>query len=294
MRIGLREEHLFRYCDSCRFLELENIPANLGFYYSDYYTAQKKYYKLNTLRQIIWTLRASLYEGLFHPLLHRFAFNTVLDWKYRLKIKSNARIIDVGCGNGDILFEFYKNGFRNLEGIDPFPPDDGLNRPFQIRKGTLENIQSDERFDLIMMHHSFEHMPGQMQVLEKAASLLSQNGKLLIRMPVVNKAFEIYRENWVQIDAPRHLGIHSTNSFNIIADRAGLVISDVFFDSTAFQFLGSEQNKADIDFFAPNSYKTNRGASIFKESDFLQFEEKAQQYNREGLGDQAAFILKRK
>ena len=294
MRLGLREEHPYRHCLNCGFLELINIPQNLGKYYASYYTSEKPYYEIKGLRRFFWKFRSALYDSLLHPIFHRWAFNTILDWKYRLKLKFNATILDVGCGNGDILFEFYKNGFKNVAGIDPFPPSSALNKglPFQIAEGSIFDVFETDQFDLIMMHHSFEHMALQEQVLKKAKQLLKPNGSVFIRMPVINRAFQEYRENWVQIDAPRHLGIHSVKSFEMLANQYGFKVLDVFFDSTSFQFLGSEQNKVDIDFFAKNSYKTDKAKCIFSESDFDKFDDKAIQYNRKGWGDQAGFILK--
>jgi SAM-dependent methyltransferase len=294
MRIGLREEHAYLHCISCGFLELKTVPGNLDTYYKSYYTAQKPYYEISGMRRLFWKVRSALYDSVLHPIFHRWAFNTILDWKYRLKLKFNATILDVGCGNGDILFEFYKNGFKNLKGIDPFPPSNALKKglPFQIMEGGIFDVPNNDQFDLIMMHHSFEHMHSHEQVLIKAKQLLRPEGSVFIRMPIVNRAFQDYRENWVQIDAPRHLGIHSVKSFEMLADRCGFKVLDVFFDSTSFQFLGSEQNKADIDFFAVNSYKTDKAKSIFNDSDFIKFNEMATQYNQNGWGDQAGFILK--
>ena len=86
VRMGLREEHTYLYCNSCGFLEIETVPDKLSLYYSNYYTAQKKYYALSSLRQFVWSTRALLYSSFLHPLINRLAFNTILDWKHRLKI----------------------------------------------------------------------------------------------------------------------------------------------------------------------------------------------------------------
>jgi hypothetical protein len=142
-----------------------------------------------------------------------------------------------------------------------------------------------------MMNHSFEHMPNQANVLNSLKPILAKGAKVLIRMPVVNEAFYQYRENWVQIDAPRHLGIHSVKSFKLLAQTCGYDILEVFYDSTSFQFTGSEQNRADIAFFEPTSLKINPEKSIFKAEQLIEFEKKAVEYNSAGKGDQAGFIL---
>ncbi len=35
-----------------------------------------------------------------------------------IEIKTDHRILDIACGTGDVLFEFYKNGIKDVTGID--------------------------------------------------------------------------------------------------------------------------------------------------------------------------------
>lgn len=296
MRNGWREVHAYVYCKNCGFLELAVVPENMARYYENgYYTESKPYLRISGLRALFWNLRAKLYSSsILHPFWNAFAFNTILDWKFRLKIPFNAMILDYGCGNGDILFEFHKHGFKNLEGLDPFLPETAKAVEFKLERGSIDSIDKNKKYDLIMMHHSFEHMPNQDNVLQNLKPHLNKGGKILIRMPVVNEAFHLYREHWVQIDAPRHLGIHSEKSFRILADNCGYNVTDVFYDSTDFQFIGSEQNKADISFFEPDSIKVNKEKSMFTDAQLERYKMKAKEYNKTGKGDQAGFILELK
>jgi SAM-dependent methyltransferase len=292
MRNGWREVHPYRYCLNCGFLELVNIPNNMAKYYENgYYTANKPHLKIQGSRAVFWALRAKYYDRVLHPIWHKLAYNTILDWKHKLKLSFQDEILDYGCGNGDILYEFHKHGFKNLEGLDPFLPESTSKLPFALNKGLISEFTFSKKFKLIMMHHSFEHMPDQQAVLAKLKDLMQKDGKLLIRMPVVNEAFYHYRENWVQIDAPRHFGIHTIKSFELLTKACGFQISEIFYDSTAFQFTGSEQNKADIAFFDRNSFKVNVNESIFSKEDLINYDQKALEYNKSGKGDQAGFIL---
>ncbi len=292
MRNGWREVHEYRFCNSCGFLELKSVPENMARYYENgYYTSLKPHIAVKGLRAAFWAIRANLYDTALHPLWHKFTFNTILDWKHRLGISFRDCILDYGCGNGDILYEFHKHGFRNLEGLDPFLPEIINPLPFPLNRGSIDDYKANKKYNLIMMHHSFEHMPDQRNVLQKLKPLLEKNAKVFIRMPVVNEVFSTYREHWVQIDAPRHLGIHSVKSFEMLAEECGYEIREVFYDSTSFQFTGSEQNKADIAFFEPKSLKTSQENSIFSSAQLLQFEKMADEFNLSGKGDQAGFIL---
>ncbi|MEX1189809.1 MAG: class I SAM-dependent methyltransferase [Bacteroidia bacterium] len=292
MRNGWREVHLYRFCRNCEYFELIELPVNIEKYYQQgYYTQHKPHIQIQGLRAAFWAARAKLYDSFLHPIWNSLAFNTILDWKHRTGISFSDPILDFGCGNGDILYEFHKHGFTKLKGLDPFLPEIKVELPFPIMKGGISELGNNDKYKLIMMHHSFEHMPDQDQVLNSLKPLLAKGGKLLIRMPIINEAFYQYREHWVQIDAPRHFSVHSLKSFNLLAKSLGYIVTEIFFDSTAFQFTGSEENKADISFFEPNSLKISRERSIFNETQLLEYDKKANEYNLSRKGDQAGFIL---
>ena len=76
-----------------------------------------------------------------------------------------------------------------------------------------------------------------------------------------------------------------------MAQKAGFEIRDIIFDSTEFQFLGSEQYVQDIPLMDERSYKKTSSGSVFSEKDFSRFKEKAAELNNSGEGDQACFYL---
>jgi hypothetical protein len=95
----------------------------------------------------------------------------------------------------------------------------------------------------------------------------------------------------VQLDAPRHLFIHSVKSMETLAAQAGLRVAEVAWDSTEFQFWGSEQYLRDIPLRADASYATRPEKSIFSARQIADFRTKAAELNALGRGDQAAFFL---
>lgn len=293
MMLGTKEEFLYNYCDNCCSLSLRNVPKNIKKYYRDYYTEQKKFIGISEFRMKLWALRRILSTTALYTLIKFFFYNDVLNWVHYSKVNIKSMILDVGCGNGFLLNEFSKHGFKNLYGIDPFLSNGNYNH-LRLYKTDLLNFNCNKKFDLIMFHHSFEHIEKQGDTLEKAKSLLNDRGVIIIRTPVINEAFRIYKENWVQIDAPRHIIIHSEKSMNLLCEKYGLEIYFSYFDSTAFQFLGSEQFKIGISSYSENSYKINSSKSIFSEEDFKAFEKLAKKYNKKRIGDQAVFFIKRK
>ena len=51
----------------------------------------------------------------------------------------------------------------------------------------------------------------------------------MIRIPVMGtKAWNIYRENWFSLDAPRHLHIQTLESMEILSSKTGLKFMMLF------------------------------------------------------------------
>ncbi len=137
-----------------------------------------------------------------------------------------------------------------------------------------------------MFHHSLEHVPDQLQTLRRARELMAPGGWCIVRIPVASSyAFKHYGVHWVQLDAPRHYFVHTTDSMSRLAAAAGLKLDHVIHDSTALQFWGSEAYRRDV--------PLGEARRLFSRSEMGGFERRAQALNRRGEGDQACFYLRR-
>ncbi len=111
-------------------------------------------------------------------------------------------------------------------------------------------------------------------------------------MPVKTEyIWDRYGVNWVQIDAPRHFCIHTLESFSMLAKEVGLTVKNVVFDSTEFQFWGSEQCVNGIPLRSEKSYWVDPSKSEFTLSQIEEFKMKTRELNRNNQGDQAQFYL---
>jgi len=205
----------------------------------------------------------------------------------------NAKILDVGCGSGNLLQDLYYLYYTNIQGCDPFIADDIYHdEQLLIRKASLNELS--DSYDCISFHHVFEHMPDQLAVLSAARERLAPGGLLMIRIPVANgEAWRSYRSDWVQLDPPRHYYLHSERSFTLLAEQAGLQIDSIEYDSSAFQFWGSEMYRRDI----PLMEVRAPGKSIesfFSAEELADYETRADHLNRLRDGDQILAILRRK
>ena len=291
MMFGYRDVFSYFQCTQCDCLQIESFPENLSKYYStDYYSYQVSPYK-NKLKKLLAVLRNRYVlfgVGTIGRFLYLMTPDNRLQPLHFLSIEENTSILDVGCGAGRLLYSLKESGIKNLLGIDPFNEKDiQYENGLKIQKKEIYEIES--KWDIIMFHHSFEHIPDPAETLAAVANLLTPNGHCIIRVPIVPcYAWDHYGVNWVQLDAPRHLFLHSVKSMNILAAKAGLEVYKVNYDSTALQFKGSELYSKDIPLMAGRS-KT----SIFSMREKRAFKKHAKELNKNKQGDQAAFYLKK-
>lgn len=280
---GMGDHFEVAVCPSCESIQLLDVPENLGKYYPESYYAHQHLVTANPLKNYLKRIRYNLFQ-----LTNSEAFKPIFgDWTAITGVGKDNSIADIGCGNGQLLYEMKAAGFRHLRGYDPYLEDEKKLGPnFWLERKSIFEVE--EKYDLLMMHHSFEHMPQPDKVLTKAIDLLNPGGKMLIRVPVADA--EIWKSEgsyWVQLDAPRHLHIPSVQGLCKLAEDCGLKTQQIVFDSTAFQFWGTALYKADKPLHGIDPKQE------FPETTLAQFEKNAHELNRLGKGDQACFYFKK-
>jgi SAM-dependent methyltransferase len=155
----------------------------------------------------------------------------------------------------------------------------------RVLKRQIDSVEGE--FDLIMFHHSFEHVVDPLATLRAVHERLRDQGRCLIRIPTPSsEAFDLYGAAWYQLDAPRHLTLASREGMNILADKAGFRVESVRDDSDWRQFAFSELYKSNIPLVKQAIYE------CFSEEQLAKFTSRAEELNARHRGDQAAFILR--
>lgn len=294
MMLGLRDPFTYSQCGGCGCLQLEDQPADLSNYYRARYTGFRSYDRIPRWRAVLLRWRARmLYEDgrVLSRVCRVVAPDLRLQSVARLNPDREAAILDVGGGGGQLVTALRWLGFDHASGIDPYAAAASDDRRPVVARQTLQDVSG--RWDVITFQHSFEHVVDPEGTLRAAAHRLAPGGVCLIRMPVVPcYAWERYREHWVQLDAPRHLHVHSRRSLEILARRAGLRVTTVEHDSTSFQFWGSELYARDVPLIEANG---QRGWLRVLRSWRARWawSAAAARLNAEGRGDQAVFHLRR-
>jgi len=294
MMLGIRDPHQYIQCSECQCLQLVTIPENLPEYYpTDYYS----YSNINTevgLKKWLVTQRdryAATGKGLIGQLLFTRNPEKKIATLQQAGVTLNHSILDVGCGAGHLLHSLKEAGFNQVQGADPFNDDDiKYDNGLKIIKQTIHDVEG--KWDVIMFHHSFEHVVDQLETLQSVEKRLNTDGTCLIRVPTVSSwAWEHYGTDWVQLDAPRHLFLHSIKSMELLAEKAGMKVDEVIYDSFDLQFWGSEQYCKDIALHDEKSFAVNPSNSSFTRDMIADYSQRSIELNKQQQGDQVAFYL---
>lgn len=310
LMFGTQDKFEYFECKKCGCLQINSIPNYLSKYYpqKSYYSFKgisppiiHKYFRnlrffLRKKRSNYLIFRKDYLGKLIYLLSDKYFENKICwDWFKKGEVYTESKILDVGCGSGELLNFLYSQGFNNLTGIDPYIKNNdikiGINNNPKIFKKTIDQLQGD--FDFIMLHHSFEHMEDPIFIMKHINRLVKNKHYVLIRTPLADSyAWEKYRTNWVQLDAPRHLFIHTIKSIKKICDLTGFFIDEIVYDSTSFQFTGSELYLKNITLeFAWT--KKNGTNSFFSDEELKTYHKFSIDLNKCNKGDQACFYLKK-
>lgn len=305
MMFGSRDKFEYFLCSQCGCLQIKEVPQNMEKYYpKNYYSFSiidnAKDVQISYFRMLLRRCRANFIltgKGVVGKIVSMIGsdyFSADWDWFRKSKVKLNDEILEIGCGAGRLLFELQQQGFTKLTGIDPYIEKDIISGHVRIFKKHIEQLS--KIYDFIMMHHSFEHMPDPVFVLKETKRLLRPGHGVLIRIPVISPYFwQTYGVDWVGIDAPRHFYLHTIDSMKILAKKSGLQLTDIVFDSTAYDLWASEQYRRDIPLVDKDrSYWMNiknPAKTIFTERQITDFENKVTELNKIGQGARAGFYL---
>lgn len=158
-----------------------------------------------------WWWRARLHEVL-DTLTELYRDNT------------NARILDIGCGDA-LLFDELAS-FGEVEGVEIDAQLVSASNPWRdrITIGPFDDRYSPgKHFDTILMLDVLEHLPNPRAALQHAISLLATNGFLLITVPA-------FRLLWTTHDElNHHFTRYTRESFRELADGVGTIHSLRYF-----------------------------------------------------------------
>lgn len=294
MAFGLREPFTYLECAQCGCVQLIEIPTDMGKYYpADYYSLQP-HGKLKTFVRRRWASHAFNQKNLVGWLFSKtfFPHRGMLAVR-RVAPQKTARILDVGCGRGRLLLDLAFFGFTDLTGADPFVEKD-LTYENGVKVFKKELAEMPGKFDLVMLHHSFEHMNQPIEAMRQVGEHLNPGGQVILGIPVASSyAWKHYGVNWANLDAPRHFFLHTHKSIELLARKAGLFIEQIFYEGTGEQFWLSEQYARDIPANDPRSLNSSLAKRLLAWKIIRADRDRAEELNRKQEGDLVCFHLRK-
>ena len=157
-------------------------------------------------------------------------------------------LLDIGCGNGTFLISMRKQGWLSFgTEIAPSGHIKGNMKEF-IRKEDFKNTDFEKNyFDLVTLWHSLEHVEDPLGYLIKAKRVLRTGGTLLLEIPNFQSwQARFFKDDWFNLDVPRHLFHFSPKSINIILKEAGFDKVTVKNGSLIYGFFGCLQSVLNV------------------------------------------------
>lgn len=208
-------------CKKCKLVYMNPRPPKdkMPYYYPDNYRTRKM------LNPSLIKSRIKIFRNKRKALFFKNP------WYIDLPFGTN--VLDIGCGTGELLLRLKELGC-NAYGIDIDEMTSKYLREIMnlnvmtcdIDNGTL--FQSDF-FDAAIMSHSLEHVYYPIDVLKEVRRILKPNATLIIGVPNIDSCIsKITRENWGDLDIPRHLFHFTPSTISTLLNTVGFSIEKIY------------------------------------------------------------------
>jgi SAM-dependent methyltransferase len=171
-----------------------------------------------------------------HRQVERQPFNDIA-------AREGRRLLDVGCGSGQIGIELMRRSWT-VAGVDPSSEAVKAANELGIvaRVGDISAWDGDpDGFDVVVFHHSLEHIPDPVDSLRRAAALVAaRDGVVAVAVPNWGAPLRrLLGRNWFQLDVPRHRWHFTPRALSRAAETAGLRVEAIGTTASIQGFLGS-------------------------------------------------------
>ncbi|VVC71940.1 Ubiquinone biosynthesis O-methyltransferase [uncultured archaeon] len=235
-----REFEVFK-CPHCGLVSLPAPPEDLAKYYGDHYAPPKA------------GAGAALALA---KSVGRFAKVNRNPLPLIACSPGKRKILEVGCGNGILLALIARmNPDADATGIEMRgnAARQAKARGLDVREGDFFEVAKKLRsgqYDLIVLNHSFEHLPRPKKALTEFRRLLRKGGEVALVVPNAEGASCTTFGKWAEpFDVPRHLFGFTGKSISGMAWKAGFTASVKTFSegsyipASAMNRLGIERKK---------------------------------------------------
>jgi SAM-dependent methyltransferase len=218
-------------CRACSLVRLEPFPdlEMLKAAYPDDYVA----FSAEKGRGLIYSLMDGVRQAIARARLRKL-------------VPPQAKVLDVGCGSGDLLVRLRELGAREALGLDFSSTATAICRDkgLDVFTGTFPDYEPESAdFDAIFMINYLEHVQDPLVELKKAVALLRPGGVLIGELPNFASADRaLFRQYWGGNHCPRHTYQFGPTNLAATLRAAGFDFVDVRQDINPGHLALSVQN----------------------------------------------------
>lgn len=294
MMAGTRESFSYFVCSACGTLQIERPIEDVSAFYDNETYSSFREVEAGRFRRLIASIR------------NRYALTGKGGWigktlnsKYPLTLahyvfakyakRLDVRVLDVGCGNGKFLDLLSGTGFGRLMGIDPFIAQDSVRPGYAIRRCYINQLS--EQFDIVWLHHSFEHVKNPLHDLSLIRERMTDQGVCLITVPVKGRVFEEFGASSYIIQAPHHNFLFTVKSMELLSAKASLDLVAYHQDAAGISNWLKLSDLWRRDIACAEMSKNLDG--YFSEGDLRRFDSIERELASSGFGDNVTFVLRK-
>ncbi len=139
---------------------------------------------------------------------------------------AGGRLLDVGCGDGELAALLARRGGWRASGVEPSEAacERARSRGGEARAGTLADVAVEPgAYDAVLFNHSLEHIADPVGALEAARAALRPGGRVAVSVPDFGCwARRRFGADWFHLDLPRHRVHFTEAALRAALERAGL------------------------------------------------------------------------
>jgi len=253
-------------CKECGSISIQKIPDNLGAYYNAY--------------QLHNSWKPGVAIG---PYKRMYALSMIKEFG----LTEKDRVVDYGCADLQVCLVLYEHGIgqdqKDIRGFDRFAD------PISVEGIIMQNtVPTDRTFTFLHASHVFEHSVNSKETLQEMSDMLCKGGRALIIYPNPEAIhFDLFGENTLQLDAPRHTYMPSTRIVKQLAAETGFEVENVIQRGGTFPLAGSLAYRDGLQFNQIHEWaeKNKALAQGLPGAELL--------FNHLGIGSELTVILKK-
>lgn len=226
----------------CRLCESDQLKL----YYIQGNRGEFRFYKCTVCGLVNYDLSGGLDQGKYagtyiSPFDEQIKMNMDQTRTFRFitsHLKHEGRILDIGCGNGRLLYLFNETGWV-VKGVELSPLlAQSVKNTLQIEVDVadfLEYVSGEtDSFDVVVLRHVLEHLPDSILALSKINALLKPDGYAVMEFPNIEgmdhrikrllQRAGISRKKYRMNYKPGHCNEFSRKSFSYLTKKTGFKI----------------------------------------------------------------------